>query len=144
MSLANTFLGVGVNFGVAGTTAITGTGIGTFKLQTQKHSKSREKEVVKDGDGTDVQATLFNPTEEATFEYVVSAATGAAAITATVIPDVGALVTVANGTQYPGIADTTWFVWDDPEISMSNVTAARVTLHLKRWRGASAIAAVAT
>jgi hypothetical protein len=142
--MANTFLGVGVNFGVAGTTAITGTGIGTFKLQTQNHRKSAEKEVIKDGDGIDVQATIYNPTEEAEFEYVPSGSTGAAAITASVIPAIGALVTVANASQYTPIAATTWFVWDDPEIRFSNTGACRVTLRLKRWTGTNAITAVST
>lgn len=131
-----------MSFGVAGTTGITGTGIGTFKLQTQKHSKSREKDVVKDADGTDVQATLYNPTQEATFDYVVAAANQAAVPAATIIPEPGALVTVANAAQYPAIADTTWFVWNDPEISFSNTTAAKVTLHLKRWLGTGGITAV--
>lgn len=142
--MANTFLGVGVNFGVAGTTAITGTGIGTFKLQTQKHKKSLEKEVIKDADGIDVQATLYNATEEATFEYVVSGATTTLAVAATLIPSPGAIVVVTNPTQYPAIAATTWFVWDDPEISFSNTTAARVTLHLKRWTGTGGITAGTT
>lgn len=142
--MANVFLGVGVNFGLAGTTAITGTGIGTFKLQSQDHKKSAEKEVIKDGDGIDVQATIYNPTEEATFEYVVSGATGAAAITSTLIPAVGAIVTVANAAQYTPIASTSWFVWEDPIIKFSNTSAAKVTLNLKRWTGTGAISAVST
>lgn len=142
--MANVFLGVGVNFGLAGTTAITGSGIGNFKLQTQEHKKTAEKEVIKDGDGISVQATIFDPSEEATFEYVVSDTTGALAITATTIPGIGTIATVVNATQYPGIADTHWVVWEDPVIKFSNTSAARVTLHLKRWRGTGAISAVST
>lgn len=142
--MANKFLGVGVNFGVAGTTGITGTGIGTFTLQTQKHSKSREKDVVKNAEGTDVQATLFNPTEEATFEYVITATTTAGAVSATKIPEPGTIVTVVNPSQYAELAGTTWFVWNDAEVSFSNTGAAKVTLHLKRWLGTGAITAVSS
>ena len=126
------------------TTAITGSGIGTFKLQSQTHKHSSDKDMVRDADGIEVQATLYNPTEEASFEYVVSGATGAAAITASVIPAVGALVTVSNASQYTPIAASTWFVWDDPQISFSNTSAAKVTLHLKRWTGTGGITAVST
>ncbi len=142
--MPNVFLGVGVNFGVAGTTAITGTGIGTFKLQSQEHKKSAEKEIVKDANGISVQATIFDPTQEATFEYVISGAAAADAITASVIPEIGILVTVTNAIQYTPIAATTWFVWEDPICKGSNVTAMRVTLHLKRWTGTGAITAVST
>ncbi len=142
--MANVFLGVGVNFGVAGTTAITGSGIGTFTLQSQNHSKSAEKDVIKDANGIDTQATIYNPTEEATFEYFCSGATAAAAITATVIPAIGALVTVTNGSQYTPIGATTWFVWNDPVINTTNTSAYRVTLHLKRWTGTGGITAVST
>jgi hypothetical protein len=140
---ANIFLGVGVNFGVAGD-AVTGVGIGTFKLQTQKHSKSREKDVVKDADGTDVQATLYNPTEEASFEYVVSGATTNDAVgTQTKIPEIGTKITVTS-TKYAELAGTAWFVWNDPELSRSNTGDAKVTLHLKRWLGTDGITAVST
>lgn len=142
--MSNTFLGLGVNFGIAGTTAITGTGIGTFKLQSQEHKKSAEKEVIKNEDGIDCQATLFNPTEEATFEYVVSGALLADAVSATKIPEIGQIVTVANAAQYPGLASAAWFVWDDPMIKGSNTGAMRVTLHLKRWKGTGGIVAGST
>lgn len=145
--MANTFLGVAVTFGVAGI-GITGTGIGTLKLQSVSHKKMAEKDVIKDADGTDVQATLFNPSQEATFEYIPSSATkGASDATikaATVIPEPGAIVTVTETTQYTSIAGTTWFVWDDPQIVGSNTGAYRVTLHLKKWTGTGAIAAVTT
>lgn len=139
----NTYLGVGINFGATGTT-ITGSAVGTFTLQGYDFSNSREKDVIKDGFGTDVQATLFNPTNEATFEYVISAATGAAAITATVIPDIGAIITVANTTDHPALASTSWFVWNDPVVTASNVKAKMVKLHLKKWTGTNAITAVST
>lgn len=141
--MSNTYLGVGINFGVPGTT-ITGAAIGTFTLQGYDHSKTRDKETVRDGSGTEVQATLYNPTEEATFEYVISAASAAAAITATTIPDPGAIVAVINSTDDAGIAGTTWFVWNDPVLTASNTKAKMVKLHLKQWKGTNGIAAVST
>lgn len=141
--MSNTYLGVGVNFGLPGT-GITGTGIGTFTLQSQEHKKSRDKDTIRDANGTEVQATLYNPTEEATFEYFITASTGAAAITASTIPDVGAIVTVTNSTDYAAIAATSWFVWDDPVLSASNTKAKSVKLMLKRWTGTNGIAAVST
>ena len=142
--MANTFLGVGVTFGVAGTTGITGSGIGTFTLQTQKHSKHREMDMVRDAVGTEVQGTLYNPTEEASFDYVASGATTALAATATSIPDMGTLVTVSAASPYAAIGGTTWFVMTAPEISFSNVGSAKVTLALKRWLGTNGISAVTT
>lgn len=141
--MSNTYLGVGVNFGLPGT-SITGTGISTGTFQTQTHKKSRDKETIRDASGTETQATLYNPNEEATFEYFITATTGAGAITATTIPDPGTIVTVVNSTDYPAIAGTTWFVWDDPELPATNTKAKMVKLHLKRWTGTNGIAAVST
>src|SRR5436853_4031855 len=93
--MANKFLGVAVNFGVSSTT-LTGSGIGTFKLQDNDTSRKAKKEDIQDGDGRTVQRSVYDESEEATFEYVISAATIAAAVTATTIPDIGTLVTVAD------------------------------------------------
>ena len=141
--MANIFLGVAISFGVAGT-GVSGTGIGTFKLQSTTHKKSVDRDMIRDADGIEVQATLYNHTEEATFEYIPSASTQAGMIAAAVIPENGAIVTVTDTTQYTAIAGTTWFVWDDPQISASNTSARKVTLHLKRWLGTNGITAVTT
>src|SRR3982751_6340745 len=105
-----TYLGVGVNFGVSGTT-ITISAVGTFKLQSIDHNKKAKVEDVADGDGATVQRTVYDPSDEATFEYVVSADTTAHAVSASTLPAIGALGSVGD-TADATIAKTNWIVDD--------------------------------
>jgi len=134
--MANIFLGVGVNFGVS-STGMSGSGIGTFKLQSNDHTKKAKTDDVMDGDGETVQRTVYDPSEEATFEYVISATTTAGAVTATTQAAVGTLVTVTDAND-ASIAATNWIVTDSTK-KRSNTKAALVTLKLERFAGITAV-----
>lgn len=141
--MATTKLGIAVNFGTS-VTAVTGSGIGTFTLQSYDHARSRDVDTVRDEAGTEVQATLYNETQMATFEYIPSSSANSTLAAATIIPDPGTIVTVTNASNYTPIAATTWFVWETPKISFTNTGVARVSLTLKRWLGSGGITAVTT
>jgi hypothetical protein len=145
--MATVSLGVAVSFGVAGIGLADSTStsqLGTFKLQSYNYKRMAEKDIVKDGNGTDVQATLYNQSSEATFEYIPQASSASGVAAAAVVPAVGDRITVTSTDAFQPISASTWFVWDDPQVAASNTGALRVTLHLKKWEGSGAIAAVST
>lgn len=134
--MANKFLGVGVNFGVSATT-LTGTGIGTFKLQSSDHSKKAKIDDIQDGDGRTVQRSVYDEMEEATFEYVVFGTGLADAKAQTTIPDIGIIVAVADSAD-AAIAASNWLVVDVSK-KRSNTGSARVTLKLEKIPGITAV-----
>ena len=135
--MANKFLGVGVNFGLA-STGFTGSGIGTFKLQDNDHSKKAKTEDIQDENGRTVQRSVFDESEEATFEYIPSGSTTALAVAASTIPDIGTLATVTDTTNYTAIAGTNWIV-ADVTTKRTNKGALKVTLKLERFPGITAV-----
>jgi hypothetical protein len=116
---------VGVSFGISSSI---GSVSGAF--QTLTHNQKAEIEQVRNGDGATVTKVFYDPSEEATFEYVAIGSNGSkdAVVTS---GSVGSFVTVTDA-QYAGIAGTTWLV-DDVTINGSNTTSKRVTLKLTRY-----------
>lgn len=124
--MANIYRGVGVHWGVGTTTAIVA--FGTFKLQTRDYSKKSEMETLKDSTGVTVAKIYYDPTEEATFEYIPSAASGGVA--APTLPAIGDLITVVDTVS--GVAGTTWLC-DDVSTKSSNTSCMRVTVRMTKY-----------
>ncbi len=123
--------GIAVNFGVSSSVA-SATGL----FQTVDHNVNVENELIRDGSGEYVEKTYFGTNEEATFEYVATAAGGPAGNAAVTFPTPGINVTVTD-TSYTNIAGTSWLV-DGVTVKGSNTTAKRVTLKLTRYPNVSA------
>lgn len=134
--MSNVSNGVSVAFGIS-STSFSGSGIGTFKLQSRNHSKKAKKEDVADATGATVQRTYYDPSEEATLEYIQFAANNAALTAALVTPAIGAIVTITD-TSYTEIAGTNWMV-DDVSSAGSNTSATKITLKLERFAGITAV-----
>lgn len=142
--MAATSLGVAVNFAFTGTdgAAFTGTGIGTFTLQSAKHSKTADRYEVKDAAGVLSNVTFANPGEHAVLEYLIRGSGLADALTQTKIPYQGIVVAITACASLPEIVGTTngiWFVDGEPEISGSNTDFKKVTLPLTKNPGISAV-----
>lgn len=135
--MANIFLGTGINFGVAGLSASINA-VGTFKLQDVDHAKKAKVQDVQDGDGRTVQRTVYDESQEATLEYIISASTTAGAISATTLPEIGYIGTITDAAD-AAITATSWIVADVSK-KRSNTSAARVTLKLERFPGITAVA----
>ena len=118
------YRGVGINFGISSSLAsITGA------MQTRDHSYKSETEMIKNGGGDTVAKVYFDFSEEATFTYVATGASGGAVTVTT--GSIGALMTVTDST-YPAIAGTSWLV-DDVSTAGSNTGAVKVTMKLSRY-----------
>ena len=124
--MANIYKGVGVHWGVTSTGA---TAFGTMRLQTRDHTRKTESELVKDADGVTVSKVFYDPTAEATFEYVATAASGGAA--APTLPACGDVITVTDAV-YTQIAGTNWLC-DEVSTKSSNTSAMRVTVKCTQY-----------
>lgn len=124
--MANIYKGVGCHWGVTSSTA---TAFGTMKLQTRDHTLKSESETIKDADGVTVSKVYYDPTQEATFEYVATAVSGGVA--APTLPACGDIFTVVDSV-YTQIASTAWLV-DDVSTKSSNTSAMRVTVKCTRY-----------
>ena len=120
--MANTYKGVGVHWGVNSTTV---TAFGTCKIQSRDHSKKSQSETIKDSEGVTVSKIYYDPTEEISFEYVPTTATGGTATPT--LPDIGTFITMSNDTAYTAIANKV-FIVDDVSTKSSNTSAMRVTI----------------
>ena len=124
--MANIYKGVGVHWGVVSSGA---TAFGTMKLQTRDHTLRSEMETVRNADGVTEAKVYYDPTQEATFEYIPSGASGGA-ITPT-LPAIGDVVTVTDSV-YTQVAATNWLV-DDVSTRSSNTGVMRVTVRMSRY-----------
>jgi hypothetical protein len=124
--MAAIFNGVGAHWGVSSTTC---TAFGTFKLQSRDHKKKSETEMVKDADGVTVSKIFFDPSQEATFEYIPTSATATGSVTPT-MPAIGDKLTVAD-TIYP-ISASNWLV-DEVSTKSSNTSVMKVTVQLSQY-----------
>jgi hypothetical protein len=128
--MSNTYRGVGLHFGVNSTTAYVVSG--TLRTQSRDHNLKAEKEQVRDGDGTTVGIVYYDPSEEATFEFIPTSS----GVSGTLNPSnslsaIGSMGTVTDSV-YTAIAGTNWIV-DDVSTKGSNTSALRVTLKLIRF-----------
>lgn len=124
--MPNIYKGVGCHWGVSSSTVSTVTG----KFQSRDHSKKSETDAIKDGDGVTVGKVYFDPTEEASFEYIPTSVTVNGDLTPT-LPAIGDLLTVTD-TKYTAIAATNWLV-EDVSTKSSNSAAMRVSLKLTKY-----------
>ncbi len=136
----STINGAAINWaGAVRGTAITGTNVGTLVLQDSDHAKNAEQEIIRDEEGERIARVWYGAYDTATFNYIVKAATLAAAITASKVPAQGEFVTVTS-TTYAALAATTWEVVGASSKG-SNTGALRITLQLEKCAGITAIAA---
>ena len=99
-----TFRGIGVSFGISSSLAsITGA------FQSRDHTYRSEAEMIKSAQGETVAKVYYDFSEEASFSWVATGASGGA-ITVT-LPTIGTLLTVTDA-HYTQIAGTTWLVDD--------------------------------
>jgi len=124
--LSNIYKGVGCHWGVGSTTAVVA--FGTFKLQTRDYTRKSEMETIRDYEGTTVSKIYYDPTEEATFEYVVTAASGGVA--APTLPAIGDVITVVDTVS--GVGGTSWLC-DDVSTKSSNTSCMRVTVKMTKY-----------
>lgn len=124
--MANIYKGVGCHWGVSSSGAVA---FGTMKLQTRDHSLKREMESVRDATGVTVAKIYYDPTQEATFEYIPSAASGGT-VTPT-LPAIGDIVTVTDSV-YTQVAATNWLV-EDVSTKSSNTGVMRVTVRMVNY-----------
>lgn len=124
--MANIYKGVGVHWGVTSSGA---TAFGTMKLQTRDHTLKSDMDTIRDADGVTVAKIYYDPTQEASFEYIPTGASGGA-VTPT-LPTIGDVVTVTDST-YTQIAATNWLV-DDVSTRSSNTGVMRVTIRMTRY-----------
>lgn len=119
--------GVKVQFSVSGSSV---TELGTFLLQSRDHTKSADKEEVRDGSGDVSSVVWYGHKEEATFVYVPSG-TGSGTNLAVSLPDIGTDATVVDSNGYNPITGS-WSV-DDISTQGSNTGALRATAKLVRY-----------
>lgn len=131
--MANIYKGIGCHWGVGSTTYSLTNG----KLQTRDHTRTDEKEIVKDEDGVSVGKIYYDPNETATLEVVITGSAGVGTVSPT-LPAIGDAVTLTDTvyTQVSGSATGTnvWLVTDVASRS-SNTSAMRVTISLLRYGG---------
>lgn len=140
--MAVTINGVACRWGLPSDIAITETVVGTMTLQSFDISKNSDKAGVQDADGDTVCEGYFNPSDECTFEYVVSGANIAASKSAAKIPPPGTIVTVTVTAGEVGetLNSTKWTVQPSPKITYGNTAFARVTLPLQKYAAITAAA----
>ena len=111
-------------------------------LQGYDLSKSAEVAKVQDADGDTVTTGYFDPTQDCTFEYVVSGTGIANSKTQAKIPEIGAIVTitVTAGEIGETLTGTKWEVQPSPKITFSNTGFTRITLPLKKHPAITAVA----
>lgn len=124
--MANIYKGIGIHWGVSSSGC---TAFGTMKLQTRDHTLKSESETIKDADGVTVSKIYYDPTQECTFEYIPSGASGGA-VTPT-LPACGDVITVTDS-AYTQVASTAWLV-DDVSTKSSNTGVMRVTVKCTRY-----------
>jgi hypothetical protein len=123
--MANIYKGVGVNFGInSSITSATGS------FQTSDHGYRSEVELVKNGTGNTVAKIYFDQSEEATYTYIATGATGSGSVSIAV-PTIGQMVTIADST-YSAIDGTSWLV-DNVDVARVNNSSAKVTLKLSKY-----------
>lgn len=120
--MANIYKGVGVHWGVGSTTC---TQFGTCKIQSRDHQLKSESETIKDAEGVTVTKIYYDPTQEITFEYIPTAASGG--VVTPTMPDIGTFITMSNDTAYTAIASKVFLV-DDVSTKSSNTGVMRVTV----------------
>jgi hypothetical protein len=98
-------------------------------FQTRDHTYLSEKEVIRNGTGESVAKIYYDPTQEATFTYVATGASGGAV--SVTVPTIGDFATVTDN-GYTAIAATTWLV-DEVSTAGSNTGAVRVTVKLTKY-----------
>jgi hypothetical protein len=130
MSLsAQSYYGLNIAWGLGQTTYTVTNATGIF--QSSDHTETAEEATVRDQRGNVVESAFFNPTGEATIEYIASdngAAAGTAAIT---YPNQGTKVTIGSDATDP-IAGTSWLV-RNAVIRRINTDASKVTLSVVRY-----------
>lgn len=124
--MANIYKGVGCHWGVGSTGA---SAFGTMKLQTRDHALKSEMESIRDATGVTVAKIYYDPTEEATFEYIPSGVSGGT-VTPT-LPAIGDLITVTDST-YTQIAGTNW-ICEDVSTKSSNTGVMRVSIRMVKY-----------
>lgn len=139
MSATNIYNGVAMDFGAgdATITAITNK-IGTFKVQSWDYSNKAKKEPVAGADGNTVSVTYYDPTAEASFEYIPSGTGLANAIAQVILPPIGTICTVTS-TNYTAIAGTNWIV-EDAAIKATNTKNKVISLKLCQYPNITAAA----
>jgi hypothetical protein len=126
---AQTYYGINIAWGLGQTTYSVTNATGIFN--SSDHTETAEEATVRDQRGNVVEATFYNPTGEATIEYIASdnaAAAGTAAIT---YPNQGTKVTVTADSADP-INGTNWLV-RNAVIRRINTDATKVTLSVIRY-----------
>ena|ERR1035437_3352882 len=122
----NVYHGVNINFGIGSTiTSVTGL------FQTNDHGIESDNEIIRDGNGNEIEKTFYGFKQTATFDYVATQAgspTGTATVT---YPTIGTMVTVAD-TNYTNIAGTNWLI-DNVDSKRSNTAAVRVTIKMTAY-----------
>ena len=122
----NVYHGVSVNFGI-GSTVTSATGL----FQTNDHGTESDNEIIRDGNGNEIEKTFYGFRQTATFDYVAGGTGGPSGTAAVVYPTIGTMVTVAD-TNYTNIAATNWLV-DNVNVKRSNTGAARVSLKMTQY-----------
>ncbi len=130
--MAETVLGTGVVWGIAGTT-ITGTGIGSHLAQSSSLSIDSEMVEIKNGDGETVGTVHYNSKETFTMDVIPTGATLSliASRAANIMPAVGALITVAD-TDDP-YHTSKKFIFISGSKGRSNTDVAKLSFTMIRW-----------
>lgn len=140
--MAATVLGSAVNFGFTGTDGIAESTILTGKiiLQSADYSAGADEEQIRSAVGDVVTRSFYNAHNKATLEYVATGASKSAAQTNSTIPTPGTILSITACASIPGLVKTNWVVVGEPKVSLSNTTAARVSLNLEAHAGVTAAA----
>ena len=127
---AQTFYGINIAWAL-GVSPYTVTNAPNCIFNSSDHTETADEATVRDQRGNIVEGTFYNPTGEATIEYI-AADSGAAAGNAVInYPNQGTAVTIGADAADP-IAGTTWKV-RNAVIRRINTDATKVTLSVIRW-----------
>jgi hypothetical protein len=117
---------------------ISGTGVGTFLLQSSSTTYESKLEEVMNAAGDTVQRAFYDPSVTATLEYVINGTSIADAKTQTTMPLPGVIVSITACASHPQLVASNWVVESSPTLSKSNTSFGRVTLNLRAHSGITA------
>jgi len=115
-------------------TTVSGTGVGTGIVQSVDFGEESDEKAIKGADGATKALIFSDPRQTCTMEIIPSGATEALARTASVLPAVGASITVTDS-QDSEIASTNWiFISGSKRRSVDSESV--LTFNLRKYEAA--------
>jgi hypothetical protein len=112
-------------------TTVSGTGVGTGIVQSVDFGEESDEKAIKGADGATKALIFSDPRQTLTVEIIPSGATATDAKNASILPAVGAIVTVVD-TDDTEIAGTTWlFISGSKRRSVDSESV--VTFNLRKY-----------